>query len=309
MKKETRKIVGNIAIGVFLVGAALIFNQILAATVTSSVLVGNSAPTASAVLVNGGVSPITLNANATTSVTVSATVTDNNGCSDVFTSGTSTVYLYRSGFTSSSCIASQNPVNCYKQSFQTNSCTGTSTTAVATTTFAVQYFAQATDASSSFPGQFWIATVIVQDSSIATSSADSPSTVVLNTLTAINLATTTINYGTISANTNTGSTNQQVLVANVGNSSSTIQLHANPTLTSGSNIIATSSQVYASSSFTYGAGGVPLTGTAAAVSGFAITAPTSTATSSRTSFWGLAVPGGTATGTYTGTNVFTALFQ
>ncbi len=309
MEKKSRQIIGNIAIGIFLLGAVLVFNEILAATVSSSVIVGNSSPTASAVLVNGGVSPIVLNANATTAVTVAATITDNNGCSDVFSAGTTTVYLFRSGFTSSSCIASQNPTNCYKQSFQQNSCSGTSTTAFATSTFAVQYFAQATDASSSFPGQYWMATVIVQDGSNATSSADSPQTVVLNTLTAINLATTTINYGIVPANTNTGSTNQQVMVANVGNSSTTVQVSANPTLTSGSNIIATSSQTYSSSSFTYGVGGISLSGTPTAIPGFAITAPTSTATSSRTSYWGLGVPAGTATGTYSGTNVFTALFQ
>lgn len=309
MQNKSRQLVGNVLAIIFLIGAVFMFKTILAATVSSSVIVGNSAPTASAVLVNGGIGPITLNANGTTSVVVTATITDNNGCSDVFSLGTTTVYLYRSGFTSSSCIATQNPLNCYRQSFQQHNCVGTSTTAFATSTFAVQYFSQATDASSSFPGQFWMATVIVQDGSNATSSADSPQTVVLNTLTAINLATTTINYGTISANTNTGGTNQQVLVRNVGNSSSTVQLSANPTLTSGSNIIATSSQVYASSSFTYGAGGIALSGTPTTVPGFTITAPTSTATSSRTTFWGLGVPGGTATGTYSGTNVFTALFQ
>lgn len=310
MEKKTRQIIGNIAIAIFLVGAALIFRTILAATVSSSVIVGNSIPAASAVLVNAGVSPIVLNANATTSVTVTATITDNNGCSDVFGgAGTTTVYLYRSGYTSSSCISSQNPLYCYRQSFQQNNCAGTSTTAFATTTFNVQYFAQATDASSSFPGQYWMATVIVQDSSNATSSADSPQTVVLNTLTAINLATTTISYGTLSPNTNTGGTNQQVLVANVGNSTTTVQVSANPTLTSGTNIIATSSQVYSSTTFTYGAGGISLSGTPTAIPGFGITAPTSTATSSKTSYWGLAVPAGTATGTYSGTNVFTALFQ
>lgn len=309
MKSKTAEIITNTAIGFFLIGAFLLFKVILAATVSSSVLVGNATPAASAVLVNAGASPIILNANATTSVVVTATITDNNGCSDIFTTGTTTVYLYRSGYTSSSCISSQNPVNCYKQSFQQHNCAGTSTTAFATSTFAVQYFAQATDASSSFPGQFWMATVIVQDGSVATSSADSPQTVVLNTLTAINLTTSTINYGTVSANTNTGSTNQQVGVVNVGNSSSTVQVSANPTLTSGSNIIATSSQAYASSSFTYGSGAISLSGTPTAIPEFTIAGPTSTATSSKTSYWGLAVPGGTATGTYTGTNVFTALFQ
>lgn len=308
--KNSKEVIVNTVVGIFLISAVLIVRTILAATVSSSVIVGNAAPTASAVLVNAGASPITLNAGATTTVLVTATIVDNNGCSDVFSgAGTTTVYLFRSGFTSSSCIAAQNPLNCYKGSFQQNSCVGTSTTAVATSTFSLQYFAQATDSSSSFPGQFWMATVIAQDGSNSTSSADSPQTVVLNTLTSINLTTTTISYGIVPANTNTGSTNQQVVIQNYGNSSTTALISASQTLTSGANIITTSSQTYASSSFTYGSGAVSLSGTPTAFPGVVIAGASSTATSSRTSFWGLAVPPGTPTGTYSGVNVFTALFQ
>jgi hypothetical protein len=131
----------------------------------------------------------------------------------------------------------------------------------------------------------------------------------MNTLTAINVTTSSINFGAVAAGANTGSTNQNTSSTNAGNSTTTLQLYAVQTLASGVNIITTSSQHFATSTFTYGGAEQALGSTAATVTGFVLTAPTSSSYVSGAVQWGLAVPGGTPTGTYTGVNAFLPLFQ
>jgi hypothetical protein len=296
----------GIGAGVLVVGVLASLHIVTAANLTSQVIVGNASPSVSAVSVNGG-SAITLTANTTTNIVVNATVTDNNGCNDLLLAS-SAILLYRSGVTSSSCNTAQSSLNCYKlTAFTATSSCQSSVTVNTTSTFTLQYFADATDASSSYAAQTWQATVIAYDGSAATGTADS-SGVELNTLTAINVPTASLNYGTLSPSTNTGGTNQNATTTNAGNSSTTLQLSSLATLTSGANSISTSSQHYASSTFTYGGGEQALSGTAATVSGFTLTSPTSTTNVARSTFWGIAIPAATPTGTYSGTNVFSALF-
>lgn len=286
----------------------LFIKTVFATNISTSLIVGNALPSVAAVTVNNASSSINLTANATTTVTVNFQISDNNGCTDVFSSGSISILLYRSGITSSSCNSSQNNLNCYKKTTSTNSCAGINTSANATTTFDVYYFADATDASSSYVAQNWLATVIATDASNATGSADS-SGIEMNTLVAINVTTSSINYGTVTAGSDTGATNETATTTNAGNSSTTLQLYAQQTLSSGANAIATSSQRYATSSFTYGTGDVALTDSAATVNGFILTSPTSTSAVSGATFWGVSVSSSYPTGTYTGTTVFSALFQ
>lgn len=296
----------------------------LADNVTSTVIVGNALPTVSVPILNNN-NPIILNENmvnlwtgsstvntstlATTTVTVSFTYTDNNGCSDVFTGGSSSILLYRSGITSSTCLTTQNNQNCYLVTTTTaNSCTGSNASANATATFGIYYFAQATDVSSSYANQNWLATIIMRDAANATGTLDT-SGVELNTLVAISVSTSSINYGTVPANSDTGGGTSVATTTNSGNSSATISLYANPTLTSGANTLATSSQRYASSSFgTWPGGATQLTGAAVVLTGITLTSPTSTNNVSQATFWGVQVDAGTSTGTYTGINVFQANF-
>ncbi|RMD66882.1 hypothetical protein D6833_00965 [Candidatus Parcubacteria bacterium] len=270
-------------------------------TPTTQVVVGNAAPVVSNVVLNHG-NAITLTANATTAVDINFTVTDQNGCVDVFTGGHTTSTAYRSGV-GSNCTADNR--YCYVVATTTNDCSGSSATANATATVYLYYFAQATDASSSFPAQNWLATVAVSDTSGATSSATSAG-VELNTLTAINVQSSTIDYGTIAAGaSSTGDI--AVPFDNVGNSSTSLQL-SGTAMSSGSDTIATSSQEYATSTFSVGSG-TSLSGTPTDVPGTTITAPTSTNPVSQPIYWGILIPGGTATGTYTGTNTYTPVFQ
>jgi hypothetical protein len=257
-------------------------------------------------------------------VSVNTTITDYNGCTDLTSAATATVLLYRSSIGSSTCssaAAANLNLNCYVATgtfssvFSSVSGCSSLTNLNVTTTFGVYYFAQATDASSSYNGQNWMATVIVTSGPAKTGTGDSTNSSASNkigTLNAIQVAQASINYGSVSAAQNTGATNQTTSIANAGNSSTTLQLYANPTLSlNGLNVtfLATSSQQYSTGTFTYGAAtATALTGAAVTVGGFTLTAPTSTTNVSALTYWGIAVASGTATGSYSGVNQFNSLY-
>ena len=259
---------------------------------------------------NGG-SNIVLVPNATTSVSVSATINDTSGCSAI-TGGTTTILLYRSGVTSSSCLTGSGngyspSLNCYIATAFTASSTCSSNAVNATTTFGVYYFAQATDASSSFPSQNWMATVNFTDTSKVTASQDSVGHALL-TMTALNVTPSAINYGTVNPNTDTGLKNQSTTVQNVGNASSTFQV-SGTALASSTNTIATSSQHYATGTFTFGGSEQQLNGSPTTISGFFLTSPTSTSAVSGPLYWGVGIPSGVTSGTYSGTVTLTSIFN
>ena len=233
--------------------------------------------TVSAVTVNGG-SPIILNPNATTAVSVSWTVSGGQGCGNIFYgSGVVTSTLYRSGV-SSTCATgnpTQSTLNCYYTATTTNNCTSATSTASAnaTTTFYVWYFADSTTdtstASSSYPNQSWQAYVSVKTGSSTLASSTSPSGVSLYPMLAIALNSSTLNYGTIAPSSTTGSTNQSSNIKNAGNATTTLKVNGTA-LVSGGNTITTSSQHYATGTFTYGGSEQQLQVAASAVSGFLI---------------------------------------
>lgn len=260
----------------------------------------NSAPTVSAVVYS--TSSITLTANATTSINVVASTTDPDGAGDIsFATGT----IYRTAVSGGAGCTADN-LNCYQ--LASSSCTFSGSTSTVTCSAKIYYFAQATDASSSFSSDTWSAKITLTDSANATNSSSTVSTVELNTLLAIDVTPTTTSYGTVKPNNNTGATNQTSSVKNAGNSSTTLQLRGTALTLSGNNL-ATSSQRYATSSFTFGAGDQTLSDTDTAVSGFTLTSPTSTNAVSSLIYWGVSVATGYATGTYSGTNTFTAIFS
>lgn len=236
-------------------------------TATAVLEVGNAAPSVSAVSLNGN-SAITLTANATTAVNVSAVISDNNGCADI-QNGTTTILVYRSGVTSSTCLTTQNNLNCYLVTSFTASSTCSTNFVNATATVGVYYFAEPTDASNSlYSSQSWLATVIFKDRGNTTGSNDSTG-VDVNSLTAIEVGTSSINYGTLNASTTTGFVNQVTGVSNRGNTTTTLLINGTA-MTLAANKIATSSQHYASSSFYYGGNEQALQGTATTVSGVAL---------------------------------------
>ncbi len=311
---ERRRVIGT-AIAVVLISAGIGFfgHVVFGANVSSSVVVTATAPTMGTVTVNGG-NNITLSPGGTVTVPVTAQVNDYNGCAD-FSSGTTTVALWYSVAGSSTCISGGTPGNentCYvAAAFTTSTCSGS--IANTTTTFNMQYFAKATDASSSVPSSNWRATVIFKAPSGSTTSADSASgtTPDVLTLLAFNLSTSTINYGNVGAGGNTASLDPTVNVQNYGNSTDGSYLYGTAMLNAASSTLSmpTSSQLYATSTFNAGSAGTPLSDVATTqISGFSLTAPTTISIVSSSVYWGLSVPGGTPTGTYNATNTFSALF-
>jgi len=258
----------------------------------------NSAPSVSAVVLNSG-SAIILTPAATTTITVVASTTDPDGPGDI-RYATSTIY--RSGV-GANCTTEN--LNCYQ--IASSSCSFTDTTSTVKCTALIWYFAQATDSSSTFPSENWLSKITVTDSVGNTGSSTSAG-VELNTLLAINVTTSSINYGTVLASSTTGSTNQTTTVENAGNASTSLALNGTA-LVFNTNELATSSQHYATSSFSYGGAEQALQENQTTVSGFLLTSPSSTNSVSSIIYWGLGVLAGKPTGTYSGVNVFTAVFS
>lgn len=264
-----------------------------------SITVVVSAPTVTNASLNSG-SSITLIPNATTSITVIASTTDPGGAGNILYA-TGTIHRTSLG---TNCTA--NNANCYQ--IASSSCSFSGSTSTVTCTAGIWYFAQSTgNVSSSFPSDSWTGAISVTNKQGGNTAATS-TTQNVNVLTAINVTTSSINYGTLKPNGNTGSTNQTTTVQNVGNSSTSLQL-SGTAFVNGGNSIATSSEHYATSTFTFGGSEQQLSGTLSTVSGFTLSGPTSTTSVQNNIFWGDQVPSGTPTGTYTATTTFTSIFS
>jgi predicted RecA/RadA family phage recombinase len=261
----------------------------------------NPNPTVSIPIFNGGGAGITLTPNTTTTITVVASTTDPGGAGNI-SYATGTIYRTSLG---PNCVA--NNLDCYQ--IPSSSCVFSGSTSTVTCTTGLWYFAQSTgNPSSSFPSDSWMGAITVKDGGGYATTATSTNTANVNVLTAINVTTSSINYGTLIPNTNTGSTNQTVTVQNVGNSSTTLQLSGTAFL-NGGNTIATSSQHYATSTFTFGGSEPQLSDTLTTVSGFILAGPTSTSSVQGNIYWGDAVPSGMPKGTYVATTTFSAAFS
>lgn len=254
-------------------------------------------PTVSAVVLNSAGS-ITLTPNATTSITVVASATDPGGPGNILYA-TGTIYRTSLG---GNCTA--NNSDCYQ--LGSSSCAFSGSTSTVTCTAGMWYFSQSTgNASSSFPSDSWTGAITVTNAQVGTATATS-TTQNVNVLTAINVTTSSINYGTISPLVTSGIST--TTITNAGNSSTTVQVSAVTILTDASNTIGADYQHYATSSFVWGGSEPHLSTSSASVSGFFLYSPTSTTNVQSSLYWALQPPGGTPTGTYSGTNQFTASF-
>lgn len=274
---------------------------------STSVTVSNATPVVSAVALNGG-SAISLTENTTTSLAITATVTDSNSCEDVFTSGTISAVLYRTGVTASSSCTSD-ARNCYRNITLVevgNTCNGTSDTsgdAVATAT--IWYFSDPTDTSSSYSGQGWTAAVTATDGSSA--SASSTAVVALNSLYALNV-TASITFGSLASGAS--STADQVATStNTGNFKIDNEI-SGVDMTAGSFTLVAGNQKFGTSSAAHPDLTYTLSTSATAINLDVPVAVTSTnPTSTVASFWRINIPSGSRTGSYTGTNTFTAIYS
>jgi hypothetical protein len=286
---------------VFAGGAHLVF----ADGASTAVTVGNAVPSVSAVAIVP--STITLTENATTSVTITATITDGNGCDTVFASGSIVATLYRSGV-GSACSANDN--NCYRSIALSEvgaTCSGGSdTSGDASGTVALWYHADATDASSTYPTETWVADVKAIDFENASSTASS--TAELNSLYALNV-TASISYGTLAANADTGATNQLATTTNTGNYKLDIEFSGTDMTDGGVNTIVAAQQKYSTTSATYASLAFTLSTSPASQQVNIVKATASSTPSTQTTYWGIAIPSGKPAGSYTGTNTFTAIYS
>lgn len=289
-----------IASSIMLVGVIAFVANVAADAVSTSVTVSNAAPAVSATTFNNGTA-ITLTENTTTTVYATTTITDANGCTTI--AGVSADF-YRSAIGATGCDAGgeADANHCYPVvacTVVSGSCTGPADTAadyVCSTN--LDYYTDPTD-TGTYSADNWVANITAGDGTATTTGSG---TTEVNTLKALDV-TASMNYGTLAAGTNTGTTNSTTTVTNTGNSIMD-PLISGTDMTGPATIIA-ANQKYASSSFNYSTGGVALSSTTPAAAAINLAQRTSGVVAGDV-LWGINVPNGTISGAYTGTNTFTA---
>jgi hypothetical protein len=273
-----------------------------------SFTVNNIAPVVSSVALNGGVA-ITLTEGTTTSVALTATVTDNNSCTDI-----STVegFLYRSAITYAGCdTALEGDDNyCYPEVSCSvsggNTCDGTSDASASySCTVSVQYFADPTDANTEYPTENWLNTILATDDDAATDSLEVSTGVELNSLVAMDI-TASINYGNLSIGQSNDPLDKITTVSATGNVGLDEELSGTNMTDGGSGTITVDYQKYALASSTAYASGIALSGVATEVE-LNVAKTISLTPETANTYWGLEIPAGTTPGEYSGTNTVTAV--
>jgi hypothetical protein len=256
----------------------------------------NSLPVASSVSIDSGAASVTLTEGTTKNVVCAGTVTDNDGFADITSVEGS---FFRTSVGTGSGTDDNN--NYYLSGdAQCVPSGGSGNSETYTCTFAVQYFADATDAGSPNSADTWTCTLTPSDG--VGTGTDASDTTEMASLFALS-ATASINYGTLSPNTDTGVTNQTTTVTNTGNRDMDPQLSGTD-MTSAGGTIGVARQKYSSATFTYSSGGTALSTTPASLD-LILPQRTSTVITDDV-YWGIGVQNGTPAGNYSGTDTFTA---
>ena len=283
-------------ITVFL-GIGIVFKETMASNLNYRIIVqsSNAVPVVGTVILNGS-NNITLTENVTTTIQATTTVSDTNGYNDI---NSVQGKIYRSGV-GSSCSANDN--NCYSNSAcATSSCSGNS--CIATCNYNIWFFSDPTDAGD-YSSQYWEAWIKATDNSNASSSATSTG-VEVNTLYALDLSTTTIDYGSLNSGSTTNNTNQTVTCTTTGNAAIDLYLYGTD-MEKGPISISVGYQEWSTSTFTYG-NGTALTSVTSTAVEMDLSKPTNhPSTSSDDLYWGAEVPSATPKGNYSGTTTFEA---
>lgn len=314
----------KIAIGILVASMSLSMGYVVLADVaTTAVTVGNAAPTLS-VNFNGGNS-ITLTEATYTWATATLTITDGNGCSTIDDVEARAILASTTVASSSPCTANDNscyitgsstskytsvPGGCYATTTG-NTCTGGNDTSVVYDCgFKFWYIARATDSGApTWASSIWAVVATTSDSYATTTASNTSQTVEINTLAALDL-TPAISYGTLSANSDTGSTNSTTTATTTGNIAIDGNISGNASyMESGLNQIHISKQKYNASPFTYSSGGTKLTSTSTPRLEFSNNNEPTSTTSPITQdvSWGIAIEAGQANGTYTGSSTVAAV--
>lgn len=275
----------------------------------SSYTVNNVAPVVSTVTLNGG-SNITLTEGTTTSVAMTATITDNNSCSDLSTVEAS---LYRSGIGYAACDTNpeDNNNNCYAVITCTvagagNTCDGTADASASyECTVNVQYHADPTDVETLYPTETWKNTFKATDNDAATSNTEISTGVEINSLVGYDV-TASIGYGSLDVGQSNDPLDKITTITATGNVGLDQEL-SGTNMTSGPNNIAVGQQKYALAASTAYASGTALTSSAIEVELNCQKTTVTASNQTKDTWWGLEIPLGTLPGTYTGTNTIVAV--
>ena len=260
-------------------------------------------PTFGAISLNGGL-PISLVPGTTTAVTVLGTVTDFNGTSDI-TNATATIYRSGAG---AACTANNN--NCYIASTENSMCAFTNCAGNScdlSCTVDIFFHADPTDADT-YEGEEWLAFAEVEDFSNGYDFASAPG-VELNTLRALSVDSL-INYGSLAADSDTGSFNPTTTVTNLGNVPINIDIEGNDLTDGASSQITADNQKVATSTFTYNAciSCQQLSTSTPVTLGINLSKPSTVSPPVETEvYWGIAVPFTASNAAHTGTNIFTPI--
>lgn len=277
--------------------------------VNKAFTVNNVAPSVASVTLNGG-SAISLNDGTTKSVSMTASVTDNNGCRNLGNTADeiSSVkgYLYRSGITYTGCdtAGEANNNNCYPEvSCSAGTCTNGVTTY--TCSASLQYYADPTDTGTPNAAQNWLNTIKATDDDAAVGSTQITTGVELTTLVGGETTPTSLDYGTLAVGQNITLT-QQLTTSTSGNTGIDANVKAMsatmctnyPTCTGGTPI-PIGQQKYSLISGTTWAAGTAVT-TSDYLLPLHILKQTTSSPNVEESYWGIAIPSNILPGVYSG---------
>ena len=251
-------------------------------------------PIASSVNIDSAAASVILSEGSTKNVVCTGTVTDTDGYAYITSV---TAKLYRSGVGAG---AGNNNENHYTLTGDSQCIPsgGSGNTETYTCTFPVYFYADATDAGSTYEVQNWVCQMTPSSAS-GEGSADTD-TIEMSTLKALSVSPT-INYGSLTPGQNSTG-DHTVTVTNTGNSSTGFKVSGNNLSCSVRSFVPVDNQRYSSSSFSYNSGAV-LSGSTVDM-GVSLNKPTqSTSTITQNIYWQVSVPAGTK-GTCSGATSF-----
>lgn len=281
--------------------------------------VNNVAPSVSSVTLNGG-SVIYLTDNAQTSISMTAAITDNNGCRNQGDTANEISdvkgYAYRSSKLYAGCdTALEGNANyCYPEL----SCSpGTCNTSNGTTTYTCsapfEHYADPTDASSPYPTETWLSSFKVTDDDAQVGTGTLGSGVELSISVGGNTTPSPLDYGILSAGTAVTNLTAELTTSPTGNTGINANVKAmNPLMctdystcsASGKTPFASNLQKYSLTSGTSYASGTQITTTDALLP-LLVKKRIDSTVPTKISYWGVSVPNSVLPGTYSSVVRFT----
>lgn len=275
----------------------------------SSFTVSNVAPVVSSVTLNGGLD-ITLTEGTTTSVSMTAVVTDNNSCQDISSVEAS---LYRSGVGYAACDdnSEDDDNSCYAVISCSvgggNTCDSSSDASASyTCTVSVQYFADPTDAGTVYPTETWKNTVIGTDNNSAADDTELSTGVEMNSLVGYDVSAS-IAYGNLGVGQSNDPLDKTTTITATGNVGLDEEVSGTDMDDGGVNTIAVAFQKYALATSTAYASGTSLSTTPTELELNVLKTTSVGSPATKNTWWGLSIPLGTVAGVYSGTNTIVAL--